>query len=77
MAGYELTFEKIATGRTHTTREGVAEILNEDGTPETEYVLFAHVDGAKLRLLSKSSGYVERQVERAQNAADNEPDDEF
>lgn len=71
-----LSFEKVETGRTHSTRDGIVPIVDADGNTECEYQLLATVDGAKVKLLSKSAGWVETQVQAYKNAQtdDGEPE---
>lgn len=52
-------FELRETGATHTvTGQGVVPIVNEDGSPDSEYVLYAVVNGQKVVLESYSPGRI-------------------
>jgi len=71
---YELSFDKVPTGRTHQVNMGgviqTQEIQGPDGEPEVEYVLSAIVDGHAVALERYSAGYVEHMVGRDDTAID-------
>ena len=71
---YELSFDKVPTGRTHQVNAGgviqTALINGPDGEPETEYVLSAIVDGHAVALERYSAGYVAHMVGREDTALD-------
>ena len=72
--GYELSFEKLPTGRTHQVNAGGViqnqDILGADGEPESEYVLSAIVEGHRVPLQTFTVGYVEHMVGRDDTAID-------
>lgn len=72
MAG-SLSFERVETGRTHTvTGAGVQQITDADGNPEAEYVLYADIDGAKVRLQAWPAGAIDQAAQRARDAQEQE-----
>jgi hypothetical protein len=72
----DVFFERVETGRTHSTKDGIVPIRDEAGNPEAEYRLGGIVDGVKVPFLTKSAGYVEQLVERGKESqtADGEPE---
>ena len=66
----DLSFEQIATGRTHQVGGVYEPILGADGKPETEWAICATIDGHLVPLTTFSVGYVEHMVGRPDTAID-------
>ena len=65
-----LSFEQVETGRTHTLNGVTEPIADSEGNPETEWTLFAIVDGTKVPLLTKPGNFVANWKIREQRLAE-------
>jgi hypothetical protein len=70
VADAKLKFERVETGRTHTTRDGVVPIADEGGVAEAVYQLNAYVDGVPVTLMTKQASYIDSLIQRAKETAD-------